>query len=246
MKMKISLALLLGSMVASTALSAQSTPALLALSKKDHTLAIVDPATLRVIAKVPVGNDPHEVIASADGSTAYISNYGFGAYNTLAVVDLIGQKALRAVDLGPLRGPHGLDFVGGKVWFTAEGAKAIGRYDPATMKVDWILGTGQNRTHMIFVSETLKWIVTTNVSSGTVSIIEKTAGRLGPPPGGPPPGSGGPPPGPSPGPPGGDWNQTVIPVGNGSEGFDVSQDGKEIWVANAQDGTVSIIDAAKK
>ena len=90
MKMKISLALLLGSMVASTALSAQSTPAaaLLALSKKDHTLAIVDPATLRVIAKVPVGNDPHEVIASADGSTAYISNYGFGAYNTLAVVDL--------------------------------------------------------------------------------------------------------------------------------------------------------------
>ena len=33
---------------------------------------------------------------------------------------------------------------------------------------------------------------------------------------------------------------------NGSEGFDVSPDGKEIWVANAQDGTVSIIDAAKK
>jgi YVTN family beta-propeller protein len=248
MKMKISLALLLGSMVASTALSAQSTPAaaLLALSKKDHTLAIVDPATLRVIAKVPVGNDPHEVIASADGSAAYISNYGFGAYNTLAVVDLIGQKALRAVDLGPLRGPHGLDFVGGKVWFTAEGAKAIGSYDPATMKVDWILGTGQNRTHMIFVSPTLKWIVTTNVSSGTVSIIEKTAGRLGPPPGGPPPGSGGPPQRPPPGPPGGDWNQTVIPVGNGSEGFDISPDGKEIWVANSQDGTVSIIDAAKK
>jgi len=248
MKMKISLALLLGSMVASTALSAQSTPAaaLLALSKKDHTLAIVDPATLRVIAKVPVGNDPHEVIASADGSKAYISNYGFGAYNTLAVVDLIGQKALQAVDLGPLRGPHGLDFVGGKVWFTAEGAKAIGSYDPATRKVDWILGTGQNRTHMIFVSETLKWIVTTNVSSGTASIIEKTAGRLGPPPGGPPPGSGGPPQGPPPGPPGGDWNQTVIPVGNGSEGFDVSPDGKEIWVANAQDGTVSIIEVAKK
>lgn len=186
MKIAIGLALILGSTVASTVLSAQNTlaGALLALSKKDHTLAIVNPATLQVIAKVPIGNDPHEVIASSDGKTAYVSNYGFGAFNTLAVVDLVGQKALPAINLGPLRGPHGLDFVGGKVWFTAEAAKAIGSYDPATMKVDWILGTGQNRTHMIFVSQDLKWIVTTNVSSGTVSIIEKTASRPGPPPGG--------------------------------------------------------------
>src|SRR5271170_3583132 len=183
MRIEIGLVFVLGSLVASTVLSAQSTPAaaLLALSKKDHTLAIVDPTTLQVIAKVPIGNDPHEVIASSDGKTAYVSNYGFGAYNTLAVVDLVGHKAFPAIDLGPLRGPHGLDFVGGKVWFTAEAAKALGSYDPATMKVDWILGTGQNRTHMIYVSPEMKWIVTTNVSSGTVSVIEKTAGRPGPP-----------------------------------------------------------------
>jgi YVTN family beta-propeller protein len=47
-------------------------------------------------------------------------------------------------------------------------------------------------------------------------------------------------------PPGGDWKLTVIPVGRGSEGFDVSPDGKEIWVANAGDGTVSVIDVAQK
>jgi YVTN family beta-propeller protein len=39
---------------------------------------------------------------------------------------------------------------------------------------------------------------------------------------------------------------TVIPVGRGPEGFDVSPDGKEAWVANAQDGTISIIDIAQK
>lgn len=48
------------------------------------------------------------------------------------------------------------------------------------------------------------------------------------------------------GPPGGDWNETVVPVGRGAEGFDVSPDGKELWTANAQDGTVSIIDIAEK
>ena len=243
---------------------AQATPraALLALSKQDHTLSIVDPADLHVVARIPVGEDPHEVIASADGKTAYVSNYGFGAFHTLAVIDLVGQKRLASIDLGALSGPHGLMFQLGKVWFTAEAAKAIGSYDPATEKIDWIMGTGQDRTHMVYVFPDGKRIVTTNVSSATVTIMEKTEGRVGGPPpgmgpgmgqgmpGGPPPGggqgAGGPPPGPPPAPPGGNWKLTVIPVGRGSEGFDVSPDGKEAWVANAQDGTVSVIDIAAK
>ncbi len=236
--------LLLASVCFSGALTAQSAPSasLLVLSKQDHTLAIVDPASLQVTAKAPVGNDPHEVIASTDGTTAYVSNYGFGALNTLAVIDLVAAKALPSIDLGALRGPHGLTFVGGKTWFTAEAAKAIGRYDPATQKIDLILGTGQNRTHMIYVSDDQKLILTTNVSSGTVSIIEQKQVSGGPrPPGMPPP-----PGGPGSPAPRTDWDETVVRVGNGSEGFDVSPDHKEVWVANAQDGTISIIDLPNK
>ena len=247
MKPRIALTLTLAALFCPAALLAQDTPpnALLALSKKGHTLAIVDPATLKVLAKVPVGNDPHEVIASTDGKTAYVSNYGFGAYHTLAVVDLVAQKPLDTIDLGALVGPHGLAFVGGKLWFTAEVAKAIGSYDPATQKIDWILGTGQNRTHMIYVAPDMKWIATTNVNSGTVSIIDKVDTPPGPPPGPPPAGA---PNGPPPLilPPGGDWNETVVPVGVGSEGFDVSPDHKELWAADARNGNVSIIDLAKK
>lgn len=207
--------------------------ALLVLSKHDETLAIVDPSSLKVLARVPVGHDPHEVIASTDGKTAYVSNYGSGAYHTLAVVDLTAQKALPSVDLGPLRGPHGLDFADGKVWFTAEAAKAIGSYDPEKKIIDWILGTGQNRTHMIYVSPDRHLIVTSNVSSGTISMIEQTSGSgLGPANAAATPRV--------------DWNETVVRVGNGSEGFDISPDGKEIWVANAGDGSVSIIDVASK
>lgn len=276
MNLRISGAALAACLFLSSGLPAQSL-SLLVLSKQDHTLAIVDPSTLQVVAKAPVGEDPHEVIASSDGSTAYVSNYGFGLYNNLYVIDLATAKDLPQIDLGPLRGPHGLTFVGGKTWFTAEAAKAIGRYDPATKKVDWIMGTGQNRTHMIFVSDDQKLIVTSNVSSGTVSIFEMQSTRQsGPPPGGPRPngaGPGGPPNGqgqsgggqggqrpggPRPGgPPGGprppgsqepaiDWNETVVPVGRGSEGFDVSPDHKEVWVANALDATVSVIDLASK
>jgi YVTN family beta-propeller protein len=226
--------------------------ALLALSKQDHTLSIVDPANLHIVARIAVGDDPHEVVASADGTTAYVSNYGFGEFHTLAVIDLVGQKQLPFIDLGALRGPHGLDFANGKVWFTAEAAKAIGSYDPATGKIDWIMGTGQDRTHMVYVFPDANRILTSNVNSATVTILEKTQARAGgPPPGvGPPPGAGpgagGPPRGPMPNPPGGDWQLTVIPVGGESEGFDVSPDGKEAWVANAHDGTVSVIDIGAK
>jgi YVTN family beta-propeller protein len=202
---------------------------LLVLSKADRTVSIVDPATLKVLARMPSGPDPHEIVADADGKRAYISNYGGagGAYNTISVVDLFDNKALTPIDLGALRGAHGLAFAGGKVWFTAETNKVIGSYDPATKRVDWVMGTGQNRTHMILVSEDLKRIVTSNVSSATMSLIEKIS-RQGP--------RG----------PQEDWDQTVVPVGRGAEGFDVTPDGKQIWAANAQDGTISVLDSADK
>ena len=231
-------------------------PALLVLSKQDHTLAIIDPASLRVVARVSVGDDPHEVVASTDGHTAYVSNYGFGSFHTLSVVDLIAQAPEPQIDLWAMRGPHGLAFMQGKVWFTAEAAKVIGSIDSGSRQVNWIMGTGQNRTHMIYVFPDAQKILTTNVNSATVTILEHSdhaAGAQRPPQGGanwqgaglPPPGARGPG-GPPPGPPGGDWNETVIPVGDGSEGFDVMPDGKQAWVANAWDGTLSVIDIAGK
>jgi YVTN family beta-propeller protein len=255
MTLRLSLVLLL-SCIGAALLNAAETPqtALLVLAKTDQELFIVDPATLTVVGQVPSGPDPHEMIASADGNFAYISNYGGGSFNTITVVDLVNQVALPAIDLGALRGPHGLTFVGGKLWFTAEGAKVIGSYDPGTKKIDWVLGTGQDRTHMIYVFPDLNRIVTSNVSSATMTVIEKTNGPargFGPGPGGPPPAAGsGMPGGPAGGSPMGtpqiNWTETVIPVGRGAEGFDVSPDGKEIWVANAQDGTISVIDVASK
>jgi YVTN family beta-propeller protein len=211
---------------------------LLALSKHDHTLAIVDAASLKVVARLPVGPDPHEVIPSSDGTKAYVSIYGFGRYHTINVLDLVAQKTLPDIDTGALAGPHGLTFVGGKLWFTAEGAKAVGRYDPGTSRIDWIMGTGQNRTHMLYVTPDATRVYTTNVNSGTVSILEE--GAVQPTRPAPPPGMPVPPPAPKVM----TWNQTVIPVGKGDEGFDVSPDGRELWTANAQDGTISIIDLA--
>src|SRR5436190_5439061 len=206
---------------------------LLALSKADHTLAIVDPTTLKVTARIPVGEDPHEVVASSDGKTAYVTIYGGGSLHEINVLDLVAQKPLTTIDTRPLYGPHGITFVNGKVWFSAEGSKSVGRYDPLTGKLDWSMGTGQDRTHMIHVTNDAKRIYTTNVLSGTVSILVDT---LIPPPGNAPSGAR----------PREDWNQTVVPTARGSEGFDVSPDGKELWTASAENGVITIVAPAAK
>ncbi len=196
-------------------------PALLVLEKDDKALAIVDPARLRIVGRAPAGEDPHEIVASNDGRFAYISNYGAfsNPQHTLSVVDLVAQKAQPPVDLGALRAPHGLQFVGGKVYFTAEGSKVIGRYDPESRQIDWVIGVGQNRTHMLIVTKDASRIFTSNVNSETISILDRDKN--------------------------GDvsgWAETPIRVGKGPEGFDVSPDGRELWAANSHDGTVSIID----
>lgn len=220
---------------ASTKTNAQSTPnrALLALSKADHILAIVDPATLKVITRIPVGADPHELVASADGKTAYVCIYGGGSFHEINVIDLVAQKPLTNIDTRPLFGPHDITFINGKAWFTAEGSKSVGRYDPATGKLDWSMGTGQDRTHMIYVVDDGKKIYTTNVSSGTVSILTDTLIQPG---ATAPPGAK----------PREDWVQTIIPTARGSEGFDISPDGHELWTAASESGTITIIDLIAK
>ena len=211
------LALVSGGMAAET-----PSPALLVLNKADRTLAIVDPATGKVVARIGVGEGPHEVAAAADGHFAYVGNYGQQTPgNTISVIDLPAQTELRRVDLGPLRRPHGILVVNGKVYFTAETNLLIARYDPAANLVDWMLGTGQASTHMLVANSDASLIFTANIGSNSVSAIERSAGAAG-------------------------WSETTIPVGLGPEGIDWSPDGKEVWTATGADASVSIIDVASK
>jgi YVTN family beta-propeller protein len=208
-------------MAAGLAQAQTPSPALLVLNK-EGTLAIVDPASKKVVGLVRTGDGPHEVEASTDGKLAFVSNYGSGDApgHTLSVIDIDGRKELHRFDLGALSRPHGLAFAGGKLYFTAEANKIVGRYDPSANKIDWMLGTGQNTTHMVWVNPDVSLMFTANIGSDSISMIER-AGV-------------------------GNWNETVIPVGKGPEGFDVSPDGKQLWAAGSRDGSVSVIDIAAK
>lgn len=216
--MRRSLPLLL--LFASPAFSAT----LLVLNKQDATLSFIDPATGATSLSIPTGASPHEVEVTADGATAVVSNYG-GAQspgNSLTVVDIAGRRERQRVDLGDLRRPHGLAVAGQQVFFTAEEAKHIGLLDTASGSVTWRFPTNQERTHMIAASRDGRLLFTTNMDSGTASIIQRQPGSPA------------------------DAVQSVVKVGRNPEGMDVTPDGRQLWTANAGDGGISIIDVASK
>lgn len=120
--------------------------------------------------------------------------------------------------MSPVTRPRGLVEVGEKIYFTAETNRLIGRYDAATNRVDWLMGTGQNATHMIVVTPDQKRFYTANIGSDSVTAFEFQNV----------------PPAPS--------RITQIPVGKQPEAIDISPDGKEVWVGLNAEGAIDIVD----
>ncbi len=215
-------ALSLGAILGLAGVAAAQTPSsgrLLVLLRDASALAIVDPASGDVLGRVPTGRDPHEVTASADGRLAFVASMVDG----ISVIDLAAQEEIRRVDPGPGSQTHDVLYADGKLYFTIEGYKSIGRYDPAADAIDWTLGIGEDGSHMLVLDRERGAMFTPNIGSNTVTMVENVLegparARL-----------------------------TDIPVpGVRPEGIDLSPDGRELWTATRGDGGVSIIDVESR
>lgn len=212
---------------APAALFAQNSPdaagVIVATCKANHTIAFVNPATLEILAQIPTGEGPHEVCVSADGRTAYATIYGVGGRpgNQLSILDVASRKELKRVSIAPMRAPHGVVEAQGKIWFTAEQSRCVGRFDPASGQVDWTMGTGAWVSHMLVLTPDASKLYTTDIIDNTVTVIGLKAT-----PGQPP-------------------RFRHIKVGERPEGIAISPDGREVWAGHNTDGGISIIDTAK-
>jgi DNA-binding beta-propeller fold protein YncE len=200
-----------------------SADTLLVVNKADATLALVDPAAMKVIGKIATGSDPHEVAVTADGTTAVVCNYGTDENpgTSLTIVDVQAKRELRRFALPGLVRPHGIQAVGSRFYITAEGSLAVARYDLAGNRIDWIAGTGQDLTHMLVVSGDEKKIYTTNIVSQSVSVLNLTNAPR-------------------------EVSVTQIAAKRFPEGIDLAPDGSALWVAGVasrtEEARISVID----
>ena len=213
--------------------AALATPAMaeviVVLNKSDHEAALVDPATLEVLAKLPTGKGPHEAATSPDGRYAYVSNYGsFAVFregerpqmqpgNTITVLDLKDRKVKATFDLGKYTQPHGIwvSRDAKRVWVTCEGAKAVLELDATSGEILKAWETGQEVSHMVAPTPDEKKLYVANIGSGSVTVIDRSTDIV-----------------------------KSIPTGAGAEGIDVAPSGKEVWVSNRASHTVAVIEVA--
>src|SRR5258706_10153646 len=210
-----------GALAALGIVGAAQTPSsaarLLVLLRNASALAIVDPASGKVLGRVPVGRDPHEVSVTPDGRMAFVASPSEG----ISVIDVPAMKELRRVNTGALSAPHDVLYTAGKLYFTAEGYKTIGRYDPTANMVEWMLGIGQDGTHLLVLAKDQQTMWVPNRGSNSISVIDGVAG-------GPP-----------------KFKTTAIPVaGTTPEGLHLSPDGRELSTARRGARSASILDTA--
>jgi YVTN family beta-propeller protein len=97
-------------------------------------IAVVDPATGRVVRTVPTGRGAHTMFFNLDHSLIYATNRVDG---TLSVIDPVSLDVLRTISVPG--GPDDLEFApDGKIWAALRFAQSVAVIDPKTGAVERI------------------------------------------------------------------------------------------------------------
>src|SRR5436190_9835373 len=155
---------------------------LLVANKGDRALGIVDPSTNHQVAVVAEGGvTGHEVIASPDGTRAFVPIYGDSGVgkpgsdgSTLAVVDLATRTVTHTIDFGKGVRPHCPMFgpKDGLLYVTTELQQSVTIIDPKTLAIVGQVPTGQPESHMLAITRDGTRGYTANVGPGTVSALD--------------------------------------------------------------------------
>lgn len=189
-------------------------PVLLVANKHSNTLSWVDPVGFDVFKTIEVGPNPHEIIITPDQKFAYLSNYAPPG-NTISVIDLYARKHIKQINTGTVGRIHGTAMApdGRHAYFTAGQSGQIVEINTKSNEITRTIPTHGKISHMVYVSPDGRYLLTSNIVSENISLIERKSGKL----------------------------IQQIPAGKGVEGMAFTPDGKKLWALNQTGGSITII-----
>jgi YVTN family beta-propeller protein len=194
---------------------------LVVANQQAGSATVLDAATFKTIATVPVGNGPHEVAISPDGRWAVVTLYGDAtAGNSLAVIDLAAEtpSVVRTISLGQYSRPHGAAFVraGAKLVVTSETAQRLLLVDFVNGRVDTALATNGRGSHLVTVQRDGRRAWTGNIADGTVTEYDLETLATG----------------------------RTYPVAPDDEAIAATPGGVQLWVGSNSAKTVTVVNSA--
>lgn len=194
------------------------TGTLIVTNKTPSTATLIDVASGTILATLPMGNGPHEVVVSNDGRTAVVTDYGTGPApgSSLTVIDVAGLRVARTISLGEYARPHGIVFLPGDslVAVTSEAARAVVVVDVRSGAIVKGVSTDKSGSHMVGVAADGVRAWTGDIGSNTVTELDLRSGRA----------------------------VRHIDVPAQPEAINVTADGNEVWVGSNATGRVSVVD----
>jgi YVTN family beta-propeller protein len=216
----VAIAGLLAAASVSEAQVAGLTGTLIVTNKSTANATIIDVASGRALATLPTGNGPHEIVLSANGRIAVVTDYGTGPApgSSLTVIDVPARRVVRSIDLGQYRRPHGIVYLPGDslVAVTSEATQNVVIVAIPSGEIRKAIPTRHNGSHMVGVTRDGRRAWTGDMGSNTVSELDVTTGEY----------------------------LRSIDVPAQPEAINVTPDGREVWVGSNQTGKVSVVDPA--
>ena len=203
-------------------------PEILVANQGDHTMGIVDPRSGEQIAVVDEQNKAihgHEVIASPDGTIAYMPMYGNVGVgraglngSEMLVINIPERKIISKVDFGHGVRPHCPIFnpVDGMLYVTTELDDTVTVINPKTLKIVGTIPTGQKESHMLAISSDGRRGYTANVGPGTVSVLDLQARKT----------------------------LAIIKISDETQRISISRDNKMVFTADQKQPRLAVIDTA--
>lgn len=202
-----------------SSLSVFAQKGLLVVSNNGENQAlIVEADSLRTVAAIPIGTNPHDIAVSSDGRFAYIAIMGTrdAAGNTIEVIDLENRSLKKTINLGKYKQCHDVRVSknGKLLWTTCAPSKAVLEIDTDTGKILKTWDLTDDGAWMLVVTPDERKIYTANLEGKSVSVINRKTNKV-----------------------------SSIKFQSGQIGIDVSPDGNEVWVHHIEESKVSVIDA---
>jgi YVTN family beta-propeller protein len=178
------------------------------------------------IAGVPVGKHPHEIVASPDGRTLYVSDNGIlwmteagEGGNTISIIDAVSMKRTGVIDLGKYRRPHGMDLdpKTGHLAVTIENPDGLLLIDLTQRKVLRMFDVKGSDPHMVLFDRNGEWAYVSNTGSNNLAAVNVSSGEV-----------------------------RLIPTDARPQGATLSRDGRTLYVTTSDGNSISVVDTEKK
>ena len=193
-------------------------PGVLAVTTEgNRAVALLDPDTGRPFAYAGVGWAPRAVVSAPDGRSVYVANsagdrFGMGS---LSVITLYDRRETDRIELSPYGSLRGLAMTrsGTFLYVASEIRHCVLEFNLLSRVVDRVFTLPRGTPYQLALDNTETRLFVTDTVTSTLWAIDLA---------------------------GGGFSETR--VGRAPEGLAISPDGLSVWVANRDDGTISLID----